>query len=385
MCYFKKAERAAFLALYMKILIITQKYDINDSNLGAFNIWWDKLAEKFEKVYILALEKKSQPILSNMEVLSMGKERGLGKIGRLYNFYKNLFKVLSKTDLIFVHMIPLYLILAWLPAKIFRNKLVMWYAGVTMNNWVRLAVWLSDKSLTSHEGALRTKSPKRIVIGHGIDVEKFSPFGRSSVGRQIPNSKFQIRDEITILSVGRITPSKGHDLAIKAIAELIRNGYRLKLKIVGGVIQSYHQDYLNKLKAMVKELNIEDCVEFTGDVSYNQMPIYYDQAQILVDIVPSGGFDKVMLEAMASGVITLSSNRYVESVFPEHLRTELFFENGNEIELISKLRLIIDKKLWLNESIMSEFRNIVVKNYSLDKFIDRISDIFNKLVFLKSI
>ena len=43
----------------MKILIITQKYDIHDSNLGAFIDWWNRFAEKFQKVYILALEKRS--------------------------------------------------------------------------------------------------------------------------------------------------------------------------------------------------------------------------------------------------------------------------------------------------------------------------------------
>ncbi|MBI4919684.1 glycosyltransferase family 4 protein [Candidatus Azambacteria bacterium] len=354
----------------MNILIITQKYDLDDSNLGAFNIWWDKLTGKFGKVFILALEKHSEAQNPNIEVFSMGKEKGLGKIGRLYNFYKNLFKILPHTDLIFVHMIPLYLILAWLPAKIFKNKIVMWYAGVTMNNWVQVAVCLSDKSLTSQEGALRTKSSKRIVIGHGIDVNKF----------KIKNEKFKINDEITILSIGRITPSKGHDLAIKAVAKLIKNGYDLKLKIIGGIIQSYHQDYLNKLKKMAGELDIEDKVEFTGSVNYDRMPEYYNRAQILIDAVPSGGFDKVILEAMASGVVPLSSNKYVESVFPARLRDELFFENGDEAELIRKLKSIIDKKLWLDKSAMGELRNIVENNYSLNNFINKISSVFNKLV-----
>jgi len=33
----------------MKILVITQKYDINDSNLGVFIDWWNRLAAKMEK------------------------------------------------------------------------------------------------------------------------------------------------------------------------------------------------------------------------------------------------------------------------------------------------------------------------------------------------
>lgn len=364
----------------MKILVITQKYSYNDFNLGAFNIWWEKLAEKFEFVYILTLEKRSESPKPNMAIFSMGKERGLKRLGRLYNFYKNLFKILPKTDIVFVHMIPLYLILSWLPAKIFGNKIIMWYAGVTMNNWVRFAVWLSDKSLTSHEGALRIKSPKRIIIGHGIDTNLFkirNPRLRQGFGGQ---AKSEIRN-ITILSVGRITPSKGHNLVIKAVAELIKNGHDLRLKIIGGIIQSHHQDYLNKLKKMIRELNVEDRVEFVGSVNYNQMPEYYGQAQILVDAVPSGGFDKVILEAMASGVIPISSNQYIKSVFPKHLKNPLFFEEGSEPDLSRKLKLIIDKNLWLDNQTVSELRNVIVENYSLNGFINKISVIFSNLIF----
>ncbi|MDO8574886.1 MAG: glycosyltransferase [bacterium] len=353
----------------MRLLIITQKYDINDSNLGAFNIWWEKLSERFEKVYILALETRSESKSHNIEVFSMGKERGLGKIGRLFNFYKNMLKILPQTDVIFVHMIPLYLILAWLPAKIYDNKLVMWYAGVTMNNWVRLAVWLSDKSVTSQEGALRTKSRKRLVIGHGIDVDKFKARG----AKQKTNGK------ITILSVGRITPSKGHDLAIKSVADLVKNGHDLNLTIIGEVVQSYHQKYLEYLKDLAKKLEIDNRVKFTGAVNYDKIPEYYNNAEIIVNAVPPGGFDKVILEAMASGVIPLTSNEYIKPVFSQDLREELFFREGDLRELEFKLKFIIEKRLWENEAIILKLRDIVIQNYSLGAFIDRLFHIFVSL------
>ena len=95
----------------MRLLIITQKYDINDSNLGAFVGWWDKLAEKIEKVYILALEKRSEPTKSNMEVISMGKEKGARFFGKFFGFYWGLFKTIGKTDIILAHMIPKYVFL----------------------------------------------------------------------------------------------------------------------------------------------------------------------------------------------------------------------------------------------------------------------------------
>ena len=96
----------------MKLLIITQKYDHDDANLGAFNIWWDKLAERNEKVFVLALEKQSEPHASNMNVVSMGKEKGIGFFRKILGFYRGLFKTIGHVDAILIHMIPKYVMLA---------------------------------------------------------------------------------------------------------------------------------------------------------------------------------------------------------------------------------------------------------------------------------
>ena len=219
----------------MKILVITQKYDINDSNLGAFVSWWDKFAERMEKVYILALEYRSglrqieadkrgnnhphksainqHESASNIEIISMGKESGKGFFGKIFGFYSGLFKTIGKTDAILVHMIPKYVILAAPLALIYRKPIYMWYTGVSVHWQLELAVKFCKKVFTAHEAAMRVNTPKRVIAGHGIDINKFS----------ISNFQFS-NSEITVLSVGRITPSKGHDLIIRAVAALIRSG-----------------------------------------------------------------------------------------------------------------------------------------------------------------
>ena len=124
----------------MKLLIITQKYDINDSNLGAFIDWWNRLAVKIEKIYVLTLEKRSEPTALNMEVISMGKEKGAGFFGKILGFYAGLFKTLGKTDAILVHMIPKYVILAAPVAFIYKKPIYLWYTGVSVHWQLRLAV-----------------------------------------------------------------------------------------------------------------------------------------------------------------------------------------------------------------------------------------------------
>lgn len=347
----------------MKILIITQKYDINDSNLGVFIDWWDKLAEKIEKIYILALEKKSEPTKSNVEVISMGKENGAGFFGKFFGFYSGLLKTIGKTDAILVHMIPKYVILTAPIAFIFQKPIYLWYTGVSANRDLKIAVKLCRKVFTAHEAAMRIDTPKRVITGHGIDINLF----------KISNLKSQI-STFTILSVGRITPSKGHDLIINAVSDLIKSGYNLKLKIIGGVIQNYHLGYFAGLRKLVDDLKLENQVEFLGEVIYRDMPQYFNEAQILINAVPFGGLDKVILEAMASGVIPLTSNDAFLNVFPAEVSQDLVFKTNNPEDLKNKLKNILDKKLYQNESLRAELRAVVVKNHNLDNLIEKITE-----------
>jgi glycosyltransferase involved in cell wall biosynthesis len=346
----------------MKILVITQKYDINDSNLGAFIEWWDRLARKMEQVYILALEKRSEPTLQNIRVLSMGKEKGIGFFGKIIGFYAGLFKSIGKIDAILVSMVPKYVILAAPIAFFYRKPIFMWYTGVSVHWKLRLAVLFCKKVFTAHEAAMRVRTKKRVIIGHGIDVGKF----------QIPNTKYQISDKITILSVGRITPSKQHDFVIRAIADLIKSGYNLKLKIIGGIVQEYHQRYFEILKKLVKELKVDEKIKFSGPVSYDKMPDYFEKSQILVNAVPYGGLDKVVLEAMASGVVPLTSNSAFKNVFPEKFSGNLVFKPNDGADLKIKLKNILDNHLYQNEILRQKLRQIVVENHNLNNLIERI-------------
>ncbi|MDP2638665.1 MAG: glycosyltransferase family 4 protein [Candidatus Azambacteria bacterium] len=351
----------------MKILIITQKYDTNDPNLGVFIDWWDRLALKFQKIYILALEKRSEPTISNMEVISMGKEKGIGFFKKILGFYTGLFKTIGKTEAILVHMIPKYVLLAAPVAFFYRKPIYMWYTGVSVHWQLRLAVVFCKKVFTAHPAAMRIDTPKRIVTGHGIDVNKFFPLCG------IPHSGTIFSNEITVLSVGRITPSKGHDFVINAIADLIKSGYNLKLKIIGGVIQNYHKKYLESLKELMKNLQIEKNIEFLGPVSYKDIPIYFQEADILINAVPFGGLDKVTLEAMASGVIPLTSNSAFLTVFPEHIAKNFVFEDKHLEDLEVKLKYVLEKKIYQDKTLLGELRNVVVKNHNLDNLISKIA------------
>ena len=67
-------------------------------------------------------------------------------------------------------------------------------------------------------------------------------------------------DGIRLLTVGRICPQKGYDLAVPAVARLIREGYPIRWYIVG----RGEEGYVRRLEAQIREKGISDEVRFLG-------------------------------------------------------------------------------------------------------------------------
>ena len=59
----------------MKILICTQKVDLNDDILGFFHSWIAEFAKQCEKVTVICLYKGEYDLPGNVKVLSLGKEK----------------------------------------------------------------------------------------------------------------------------------------------------------------------------------------------------------------------------------------------------------------------------------------------------------------------
>ena len=67
-------------------------------------------------------------------------------------------------------------------------------------------------------------------------------------------------DGIRLLTVGRICPQKGYDLAVPAVARLIREGYPIRWYIVG----RGEDDYAQQMEKQIRERGISDEVRFLG-------------------------------------------------------------------------------------------------------------------------
>jgi phosphatidyl-myo-inositol alpha-mannosyltransferase len=133
------------------------------------------------------------------------------------------------------------------------------------------------------------------IIPNGIDLVHFSP-------RVAPLPEYQ-DGKTNILFVGRLEKRKGLEYLLKAYRLFKPDCPDCRLIVVGPGNRTRE-----KYEKEVLEMGLSDVV-FKGSVDYDQLPRYYNTADIFV--APATGresFGIVLLEAMATGKPVIASN-----------------------------------------------------------------------------
>jgi len=125
------------------------------------------------------------------------------------------------------------------------------------------------------------------VVSNGVDTSLFHPCSLHSHSN--PRA-------LTVLHVGRLGYEKRADLVLRAFARLSHTFPQARLVIVGDGPQA------SLLQSLAKDLGIAHQVEFVGQVSHEQLPTLYRQADIFVTASTIETQGLVVLEAMASGL-----------------------------------------------------------------------------------
>lgn len=345
----------------MSLLIITQRVDINDDNLGFFHRWLEEFSQKLDKVYVICLWKGEYHLPENVEVFSMGKERGVSKIEQLLLLQKHLLKILPKVNGVFFHMCPIYVIAGFSLVKIFRKKSALWFLHKNVSWKLKIASKIVDKILTASPESCRLKDRRKIeIVGHGIDTDFFKP----GPGDRAKDGKFKIA------VVGRISPLKDHETLIEAAGILAGQGITdIEVIILGSPVQPYEEEYLAKLKGLVKEKQLQNCVRFLGGMPQKEVVEFYRLSDTLVNLSPTGGVDKVVLEAMACGLPVLVCNETFRPDLGQYAG-RLIFQEKSPQDLADKI-VALKNSADRNE-IGAYLREGVVKSHNLNNLVDKI-------------
>lgn len=147
----------------------------------------------------------------------------------------------------------------------------------------------------------------------GVDLSLFRPLDQQQVRQRLG-----LNGEKVFLYVGRLEPLKGMELLVHTAAQM-ETCDQVRVLVVGGDVNGGQE--VDRLKKMAKTLNVEDLFDFVGRVDQEELPLYYNAADVCV--VPSyyESFGLAALESMACGTPVVAARVGGLSTIVQHGRT----------------------------------------------------------------
>ena len=230
-------------------------------------------------------------------------------------------------------------------AKISGAKLYTWFAGTHWSEKQRgpvrvvfrkfISKFLSGAVLYSDfsQAYLRSLNPELVdtlVLGNNTR-------NAATYAKKIEQHKPAQESEIpTIITVGFQTERKNSILLLSAFCDLIQQGHKAKLIIVG------EGNQLDGLRAAVTEA-AKPWVTFTGGVAPAEVLKLYAKSDIYVHPSLSDQWPQTYNEAAAAGLAVLISDR--SGVWDEYIDVNdklVLFDPENQTELKNKLQHVLE-------------------------------------------
>lgn len=151
------------------------------------------------------------------------------------------------------------------------------------------------------------------LVPCGVDLEVFRPLNQKSV-----RSRLGLNGEKILLYVGRVEPIKGLDLLVETAAQM-DSAEGVRMMVVGADVNGDRE--MDRVKQLAKERDMEDKIDFVGQVDHDDLALYYNAADVCV--VPSyyESFGLVALESMACGTPVVATRVGGLSTIIQHGRT----------------------------------------------------------------
>jgi glycosyltransferase involved in cell wall biosynthesis len=325
----------------MKLLFITQIIDESHDDLAFTAQWVDEFIAQGYDVEVLCLQKGEFD--DRFPVFSLGKEKGFGKVRRISRFFKYIFT--HKYDKVFVHMNPEYFTLGGWWWYLNRVPMYLWYTHYTTHIHLKFAAFYCKKMFAATKQSLPQydESPKKVVTGHGIDINFW-------------HRENECKNAKNIIMVHRLSRSKRVELGIQSLA-LLPEEYTLT--IYGRAID---EPYFKELQQLVCTLNLTDRVVFKGPVPMPKLRTIYPQHKIMINMA-SETIDKTMLEAMVNGVFPVTTSSNLEAI---GLPFSLSHETPESIA-----RFILSDQI--TDFTQKQLVDLVKEKHSLEKLIKKLS------------
>ncbi len=209
------------------------------------------------------------------------------------------------------------------------------------------------------------------IVPTGIDIKRFKKSNFKK--EQILELKKELGikpSDFVILFVGRIAKEKNIDLLLNSHVEIIKKHKNTKLVIVGS-----GPDYEHYIE-MSKELKIDNNVIFTSSIPWEEIPIYYQLANVFTTASNTETQGLTLIEAMAGSIpVVCLKDKSFEDILLDNKNGKYF---TNEKEYINNMNYLIENKDILDS--MSEQARITSEMHSIEFFAKSVLKVYKDAI-----
>lgn len=300
-----------------KLVFVTQQVDRGHPTLGAAADMVAALAARVDEVVVLASAASVDALPGSVRFRSFAAPtqalRGL-------RFEAALVRELVRGRPIglLAHMSPVYALLAAPLLRPLGVPVLLWFTQQRAGAHLRRSLRVVDAVLSVDERSVPIRSPKVRGVGHGIDTSLFACSPR--------------RDgSLRLLSLGRYSEVKGHDVAVRALLSLPE----AELIVCGEEATPHDATVRASLAALVRELGLEMRVRLVDAVPRTEIHALLARTDVLVNATRGTSADKVVFEALAACVPVVAASPVFDTLLPPPLR----FADGEPADLAEHIRL----------------------------------------------
>ncbi|WP_204378435.1 glycosyltransferase family 4 protein [Agaribacterium haliotis] len=234
-------------------------------------------------------------------------------------------------------------------------------------DWITLRINASDMIVGVSKAVLATKIKTRIhtpscVIYNGVKNPPLQQLHTAA-----PNSK-----KLRIVSVGSLIHRKGFDLIIQSIADLRDNHIDVQLSIIGSGPEE------KNLKQLCAARKLEQNVFFLGEQT-NAAAVLAGNFDVFVSGAREEAFGLVLVEAALAGlaIVAPKVGGIPEVVHDGH--NGLLYQAEDCQDLTQKI-LNLHRSCELKQTLSKNARTYAQLNFSLDKNIEKLSQLYLQVV-----
>lgn len=195
---------------------------------------------------------------------------------------------------------------------------------------------------------LNVKEEKIKIIDNGVNTDVYMP--------KENNSK-----DFIFFQSGSVCDRKNQLESIDKLSKYMKENKNIKYMYAGGIIE---QEYKEKIDELIKKNNIENQVEYLGELSPGEeLSKCYNSSKAFIFPSKSESFGMVIIEAMASGLPVIMNNKEILKILYKLKDVILFYDNDQEFDSIMHEKILNEEE---RIRIGKESRKVIEKEYSWD-------------------